>query len=175
MPNGMPNTVHCIKQGNKNLSARDYADTSFVIGFQTATVARKVQYSIDPAAELQLVRAQSQDVSQEVNTGLHDLGVPTSHHVKDLVIDAQAHLVVPKYVPTENTDASAASALQDAGFHLHTVKTADFLMLPFAKHIGIVMPMMLVDETPDYFVFSCILVEPCFNAPMAITALAKLI
>lgn len=163
---GMDSRTFTIKRGGQTVGVEDEEARHYVIGFQNASIARAVQYSMSPEGKPRLEHGARVDVAGDVNVGLTKIGVDEEMQVASLVIDAQAVLHIPKFLGQGGSDA-ADEALRDGGFHLATVASEDFLNFPFTHSLGIVIPVKLAEETPERFTFNAMVVEACFHPRMA--------
>lgn len=149
------NNVYIIKCKSHPLS---YTETlpnglsnHYVIGFQNLMLARKVQYNMTPEPCFRLYRRNWENVTDEVNAGLESLG--SSQIDGSVVLDTQALLHVPL------KDASLPDAMNEGMFHLETVSFEDFLMYPFDKNVGIIMPYNIEKEDGVEIVITSNVVE----------------
>lgn len=130
--------IYTIKCGNKTLGLTQ-VHKYYVIGFKSVMHARSVQFAIDPDPDITFVRR-----AKTVGGG----------------VDVHAMLSIPKHV------GPPLDPWKDVGFHLQTEIYDDFVMTPFAKGVGVIMPYDLVDETTDSFVFDAHLIEPDLKAKL---------
>jgi hypothetical protein len=150
---------YVLKQGNKSLSIVE-SNRHYVVGFKSAMMARKVHYNLrpDPVPDMRIERGERVDVTREVKQGLEALG----HHSfasESVCIDTRALLFVPKYT----TPGSAFDPQHDAGVHLSTMASCDFLMYPFEHNLGVIMPYELLHERPHEFVFRSHVIDPSID------------
>lgn len=149
--------VHVIKQRAHTVSYRevlhDTRTRHYIIGFQSVAQARKVQYSLAPEPSLYLQRTDFEDVTPQINEGLTKFGVASLD--ASIIIDTRARLHIPK------GDAKLPSdhPLNDGNFHLSSIPMEEFLMFPFEKDIGIIIPYDLEKEDDNEFVFVSQVVE----------------
>lgn len=137
----MPPTIYMLRQGNKTLSVNQRG-RPFVVGFQTATTARKVHYSLHPEPVLLLLRDEDHDSCVSVD------------ECRGLTVSPAATLFVPK------CQGSTLLPMNDGGFHLHSCPEPEFMALPYTHGMGIVVAYKLEDEIDDEFVFKAYAVEP---------------
>ena len=125
----MIKSFYTIKQKSKTLGLC-YDDRHYVVGFKNVTIARSVQYSLHPEAQLSLWKMPLQDPN--------------------------GMLMIPKYI------GSAADPMNDGVFHLDQLSSGEFLKYP-SKMVGIIVPLDLVEENDEHFVFDSFIVDPFFD------------
>jgi hypothetical protein len=124
------NKINTIRFGNKTVGLMQM-DNYYILGFPSATHARAVQFSmVHDPTELTFVR---QARGTEVHAVLH----------------------IPKVSAEEMMDP-----WNDVGFHIQPEPFEEFLMTPFNKGVGVIMPYDLLDETEEAFTFESQLIEP---------------
>ncbi len=162
--------TYCIKRGNKHVCVPD-AKASYAIGFSNGIITRNIMYGMspDPMDSIILKRSQSIDVTEDVNSGLHDLAIPSEFRVGLLEIDMEASIFIKKRNKLNNS-----SAVPDSGFHVNTIDTSEFLMYPLGNAMGICMPLYIEDEDDDTYVLKSVLVEPSYCAPITVAHLKKM-
>lgn len=138
-------SVYMIGLGGKHLSVRSM-NVEYLVGFEKNLLARKVQYWLPPYPELSVVRGDSITVSP----ASFPLPSPTSK----LVMDTSATLFISK------TSGSIWHPMNDIGFYLDVKNEDDFLMYPFTKRAGIIIPQNILSETEDEFVIRSCIIEP---------------
>jgi hypothetical protein len=125
--------MFAIHKSNKTIGFT-YNHRHYVIGFSNVMMARKVQYSMNKDPIITMVRS--------------DIEMDLSKKVKEkLVIDLRASLFITK-------------GKRDDQLHLETCSHREFLMFPYEKNVGIVMPYQLIDESEVEFHFKAHVVEP---------------
>lgn len=149
--------VHMLRRGPNYVGI---ADGPYVIGFESITLARWMHYSLHPEKQLRIERTHRIDVSEDVNTQMLSLGLDTNLQVEKLTIDPEAKLIIPKM------QGSALDPMNDIGLHLDSMMTEDFMMMPFSKRVGIIMPYTIDSEDGESAVLSAHVVDPCTNTSM---------
>ena len=139
-----PTKIHTIRRGNKTVSVRQSSGEDYVIGFRSPIYARNVLHNMHPEPRILLLRDANNDLGPELNLD------------EDLVLnlDVSATLYVPKFA------GNPLDPMNDGGFHVHQYTEDEFLMFPFHKNLGTVMPYLLLDETADEFVFKTLVMDP---------------
>lgn len=166
-----PNT-YCIKRGNKHVCVQD-TKASYAIGFSNGVIARNIMYNMspDPADLIKLIRSETIDVTQDINSGLHDLAVPSDFRVGTLEIDMSARIHIKKrnkWIHGYNT------SVPEDGFHINTIETSEFLVYPLGNSIGIAMPLYIEEENDDAYVLKSVIVEPSYCGPITKANLKKM-
>lgn len=137
------NKIYTINQKGKSLSCHGTMGQSFVIGFRDVRMARKIQYNLAPNVEPFLLRSHIEDITDEVNCSLRQMQANTISG--KVVIDVKAQLHIQKL------DDTLPPQLNDGMFHLETLDYSDFMMFPFEKNLGIIMPYEVLVETEHHF------------------------
>lgn len=130
--------MYTLKQGNKTMSVYT-CQKHYVIGFQKVLLARHVQYMLHPEPKLTLIK---------------DPKEYARNRKMSLAMDGKATLFVPK------CRGSTLHPMNDGNFHLHQYKTEEFMMFPYEKQLGIVIPYFLQEESEDEFMFKSLVIEP---------------
>lgn len=158
--------TYVLKRGSTTLSVK-HADQHYVIGFKSPMIARKVHYNLhpDPVGSLRVERSRVIDVTSEIKEGLKDYNI--SFACDTVHIDTQATLFIPKHLAGGPLDP-----LNDTGMHLETVDSTDFLMYPFERNVGIIMPYALLEERVHEYLFWSHLIEPCSDYDSFLRGLA---
>ena len=155
----MMKTFYCIKQGNKCIGLRDN-EKSYIIGFRSGIQARHIQYNIHPEPVIEIRRVKPVlNVSDEIHEGLLNLNVMKTLK-EPIMIDPDVVLRVPK------APGNVHPSLTEAGYHLETVSSEDFICMPFTHYIGIIIPNEILIEDDKEIILQCDLVEPIFDAEM---------
>lgn len=132
--------MYTICRGSKTVSVNSN-NINYVIGFKSLSYVKKVQYNIHPEPKIILLKSNTQIVKNE---GL----------AIDITIDNEATLFIEKHL------GDALDPLNDGGFHINTSKIDDFVLYPYSKNIGIILPFDLLDETENEFIFKSIVIDP---------------
>lgn len=123
--------MYTLKLGNKTMSLTNNSKF-YVIGFQNALHARKVQYSIHSDFNFTLLRDDNKQKDK-------------------LIYDDNATLFIPKCI------GSTLLPENDIGLHLQEEK--DFLSFPVTKQLGIIVAHTLIDEDNNEFVYKSLVFE----------------
>lgn len=135
-----------LKQGNKTVGLV-HKNNHYIIGFESFIKARKVQYNLHPNPEIMLVRGDT--IDKHLYFG--DI---------DLKLDIDATLFLPKYKGSPN------DPMNDGNYHLNSEIYNEFIVYPFFKNIGIILPTELKDEDENEFMFKAHVIEPSFNSKL---------
>lgn len=149
--------VAVIKQGHKTVCYNEITSAlrtrPYLIGFTNVTLARNVQYNLPADPNIRLLRRDFIDVTQEVANGLDELNVPRPD-ATSIIIDPRAQLYIPK-----NQNPVSSHPLHDPGYHLDEIPYEDFMMYPFDKNIGIIMPYEIETEDDNMFTLRANVIE----------------
>ena len=124
------------------------AQERFMIGFQDTKLASHVRRNLHLTKPPTLKRQYQINVATEVKAAMLEMNLPIFDVSDKIMIDVAASLCIPK-ADVDTYDE----------FEQETLDTADFLMLPFASDVGIVIPMDLQYENRDEFVLSSYVIE----------------
>lgn len=124
----------------------------YVIGFASETFAQKVADQLCVKTDIRLQRYRIEDVAEEINTGLRELGIDEAHRVKNASIDLGATITIPKRPREQKTPTQE--------FIVETIPYDDFLLYPFNKHLGIALPYDLLKDDDEGFVFMSQVIDP---------------
>lgn len=141
--------MYTVKQGNKTVGLSQN-NKYYIIGFENPVLARKVQYNLQPNPEITLLRGKNINLASTLN----DFGLKNT----DLFLDIEATLFIPKF------KGSVQDPMNDGGYHLGADNYNEFIVYPFTKSIGLVLPFKLDDEDEDEFMFRAHVIEPTFNS-----------
>ena len=158
--------MYTIKRGSQTVGMTDSHGRRFIIGFSNPSTARYVMTVMHPQPDISLKRSMQLNVSDEVNTGLGQMGVGADFLVSDLTLDLDAEVVIPKFVNDEKMDNFSSVMMADGGFHMSAVPSEDFLSYPFSHMVGIIIVTSTKNESKNNFVFSTMVVDPSFNVGM---------
>ena len=150
-------TIHLIKRKSHALTYTEQLQNErfrhYVIGFPNAVLARRIQYMMAPEPCIRLYRRDAIDVTDEVNAGLSTFGV---NQVSGTVtIDPRATLHIPK----QDQALPADHPMNDGMYHLAIIPIEEFLMFPFEKNLGIIMPYEVQTENTHEIVLLSNVVE----------------
>lgn len=138
--------MYTIKSGNKTIGINLY-DKNYVIGYNSAILARKVQYNINPEPKIILFKNDNLNINKKIKQNNSDINI-------DININT---LYIPKY------DKNKINIpINNEGFHLHTIKSDDFMLYPFSKNIGIIIPFKLIEENNNEFIFNAHVIDSYF-------------
>lgn len=137
--------MYTLRRGASTVSYQD-SGRHYVIGFKNVNMARNVHYSMHPEPNFKLERTDQ-------------IGVSSAAFNLQLIMNPNAKLYIPKF-----TGGSIWDSMNDGSFHLDSVWADDFVMYPFTKGLGIIMPYLLEDEDKEVFVFKSCVVDPSFQA-----------
>lgn len=128
--------------------AKDYKTVGFyhnkkpyVIGFRNAQVARSVMYNIHPEPLLSLITSNPTKIVDE-------------HNRIELMIDNEATLFIPK------SEYKLFTLPQHNLYYIDTVNYEEFVMYPYTKNLGIIIPYVLLDESEEELIYRSHVIDP---------------
>lgn len=174
--------ISIIEHKNTYLSV-PHANKNYLIGFPDSKMAYLVRATLPRplSPPIELKRRHYVDVTQEVNLSLLKMNIPiqSSSPSGEVVIDPEARLTFPK-----SQSFGALDGAHDISISIDIPENTDteeyevrhmplerFMMFPFEKNLGIVMPYDLVHADDDKYIFTANLVEPSGNARMFLQGL----
>lgn len=148
-----PPKVHLIKSHN-NLVSANVGNKRYIVGFFQNHHAKLVKHNIDIMRDIEVKHNNPEDVSTDVNLGLQQMGIVDN--VPELVIDVGAELHIPVSKKRETFPPLT----------LTTESTEEFMMWPFEKYLGIILPIegeFYEDMRKMTWVFPCQIIEPAID------------
>jgi hypothetical protein len=126
---------------------------TYIVGFPVTEHAKYVRKYANVSSRMRLTMSKgTENVSKVVKQGLaEDFGI-TDFNVGEIIINEQAILTISKKININKT----ALALQE-------MPLTEFIMLPFTKNLGIVMPVEIVVDEDKQIVFEAQVVNPVNN------------
>lgn len=118
-------------------------DRHYVVGFHKAGVARYVMHTLHPEPALELARSEFHDISPRVNCALE------REAVRGATIDSSALLRLPKGDQGHESD-----------LYLESESLEAFLLHPYERGVGLVLPYESIEETAECMVFRAHVVDP---------------
>lgn len=140
--------VYMLKGKNGTVGV-NHSNKAFVVGFKDKNIATTVSTMLHEFPQLSLQCNRLENVAEDINNGLIGMGL-SNIAVSDVVIDTEAIL----YITKKKQDESQNDII------VEHCPFEDFLMYPFYKNIGILLPDDILDSNEDYYMFSCHLVAP---------------
>ena len=141
--------VFIIRRGNKTVSV-PHRNNFYVIGFKNKMVARNVLHNLHPEPQLDIIRNENIDISKDIINNGYTMDTP-------FIIDVDATLFMQKL------KGDSMNPMNDGGYHLDQMQEFEFITLPIVRNLGVVMPINLIDETVEEFVFKSIVLDPLYN------------
>lgn len=107
--------------------------TNFIVGFKSLNLARKIHYNL-----------------QCPDHGMHMMeGIRRLHNNElNIEFDVEATLFLPK----SRNDRATLNAIDDLGIYLDTMDITQFYNIPFKTMTGLIIPLLILDETEEEFV-----------------------
>lgn len=160
-----PRRVQTLRTGDNRMMGFRNRDYSYLVGFTSAGHANRVRLRTTAKSRMLMTNRRPQDVSQEINSGLcHLVEIPK---MSGITIDLQAHLHIEK-VETGVREVGNGILVRDLAAMEDVCKIeeadfSDFIMYPFMKNIGVVLPIQLIFEDDREFVFHSHVIDPNQN------------
>lgn len=153
-----------IKRGNTAM-ATTYANKRYIIGFPEKNIATRVAHNTPSYGINRLHRSMHDDIALDVKKSMIEMQLPISRVADSITIDVIARLYVPKISFINNTfDLSGlggtSSAWIPSDVDVVGIQFQDFLMFPFEKHVGVVIPYEVEAENSEEYVFTCSVIDP---------------
>ena len=145
----MMKSVSVLKKNNNMLSLT-FREKPYIIGFTSPIHAKYTSAWLHKDnVQMHLRRKHFEEVHDEINTSLIGMGMKPIHS-HDVTIDVEAELYVPK----------AKELDMKNGIEIEHVPFADFIMFPFEKYLGVVMPFHQAYEDDDCVIFMSQVIDP---------------
>jgi hypothetical protein len=152
--------VSVIQNSKKNVLSVQSNNKNMLVGFPTQNMAARVCMNLPVKPQLSLTRKASENIALDVKRSLMQLNVPIRNVADNITVDVSAELVIHKELPREYELNDTIDILIFNDFHVDDVLAMDFMMYPFDRNIGIVIPYSLDFENDDKYVFTCNVIEP---------------
>lgn len=138
-----------VKNKPKTSLSLSHEDRIYVVGFQEKRHAKYVKNVLSTFPRLEMRRERTDNVKDDINKGLLEMGLPAFHD-SDVMIDVNADLMINKRADLE----------PDSDYEIEEVDFAEFIMYPFEKYLGVIMPYDISHENLDKIYFKAHVVEP---------------
>lgn len=142
-----------IRNPNKALLSVTHHNKSYVVGFEDTRLANLVISALPQHPSLRLKRNHWENVGLDVQKGLVTLKVPINKVPANIIIDPEAEITFPRLTPTDPVDS------MDLVYNLDILPTTEFLMFPFKRNLGIVVPYKLIKASTGEFTCMANVVE----------------
>ncbi len=136
--------MYTIKQGNKTFGLM-HGEQFYIIGFSNNKMARKVQYNLHPQPYIHLKK------NKQIELDIMK---------KKVMIDPVSDLRIQKYQGDPN------DPMNDGNYHISVYYDSEFLVYPYKKMVGIILPYDLIEETDKEFHFLSTVIDPFFDADL---------
>lgn len=128
--------------------AKDYKTVGFyhkkkpyILGFRNAHIARNIMYRMHPEPLFSLITNQPTLVEDE------------GHNV-ELLIDSEATLFIPK------SEYNLFTLPEHNLYYVNRVNYEEFVMYPYTKNLGVILPYVLIDESEEEFIYRSHVIDP---------------
>lgn len=145
-----PQKVSLLRTKDNLLGLR-HTNQSYVIGFLYKCHATEVRKYVSLSSPMKLTNYVTSNKAPIMNDMLHGRGL-LNITLDNVNICENAHLTISKKININKT-----------GCVPQEVTFSEFIMYPFTKNIGIILPQELLDENKTEFVFEAQVVEPSLN------------
>lgn len=132
--------ISTISKNNKNIGFY-HKYKPYVIGFKNPNVARKVMYNMHPEPIFTLLTGNPRE----------ELDYNYNKHI---TIDNEAVLFIPK------SEYRIFTLPEHNLYYLENVEYEEFIIYPYTKNIGIIIPYLLIDETDEEILFRSHTIDP---------------
>lgn len=127
-----------------------YKTKYYIVGFSRLSTAEVVKRNVSSVCpKLHIEAPHHEDITHDINFGLHQLGILDNFKVKNVSVAMGAKLSIMK-----------GQAAADAGLHVVKVDYQDFLMYPFQRGLGIILEYDLYWEDTNHYTFLSNIVDP---------------
>lgn len=160
MPSSYPKRVQVIRNRHGYLMGFYQRGRSYVVGFPSPMYTKRVQQGTTQKSRMflsnHLPNTIPHDVVYRTLKGADGARRPVAD-VESVAMDTTAHLNIEKRLIASPADLIVPSTRVDE------VSFEEFLMYPFRRNLGIVLPMELMMDHKSTFVFQCHVVDPCYD------------
>ncbi len=119
-----------------------HGEQFYIIGFSSDKMARRVQYNLHPSPYIHLKK------NNKIELDIMK---------KKISIDPCGELRVQKYI------GSPSDPLNDGNYHISIYYDSEFLMYPYKKMVGLIIPYEITDETDTEFNLLSTVIDPFFD------------
>jgi hypothetical protein len=191
-----------ISNGKNYLSAKS-GIKDYVIGFSNHKDAYMIQRSLCKTPDISIRRTNFIDIAHEVKLNLMALNIPIEDAADEITIDPdakiefkKAHLydydVLSGYesdidydldynidydidddVDPEDGSNDGSNDGSDDKLHITYIDSSEFLMYPFEKNIGIIIPYDLYYEDNNRYIYTANLIDSSSSTKMFIKSFNK--
>ena len=130
--------AYMIHKNNKMIGFY-HMNKPYVVGFKNAHIARNVMYHLPLEPSFTLLQ-RNPIMYQDSQTGV------------DIRVDNEATIFIPK--------TQFLSLSKDEGYYLLGMDYEEFVVYPYTKNIGVILPYVLLDENEEEFVYRSHVIEP---------------
>lgn len=125
---------------------------TYVVGFNNLKMASRVSSILKTPPKLTLTRKHTIDVTDDIKSGLEELGLELDFELTSVNLDTEAVLTIEKSENPDNQHNQVEVDLMDAG---------DFMFMSFGNNVGLIMPFKMHYEDSNQLLFKSSVVEPC--------------
>jgi hypothetical protein len=149
------NKIYSIKNSS-GLFCINHRYKNYIIGFHSRILAYRVKDNLPPNPHkyIYLKPDRIEEVSADINFGLKNMGLEDGSFVTDVNIDLQAELSIPK---------NKNNIIVEDPYYIEDLRFDEFLMYPFQKCLGVIMPFEIYREDEDRYIFLSQVIDPCEN------------
>jgi CRISPR/Cas system-associated protein Csx1 len=155
----IPKSISVIRRvgASKNLlGLTDRKSKPYVIGFIDKSLALHVSKNITIDPNCYILRGITHDISDDVNSGLKSMGI--NEIIDDICIDVNAKLTIMKKPESDPVKTD---------FFIETMDYGVFMMYPFEKMVGVILPNFIMDEDDHKMEFESQVIDPSDNLKRA--------
>lgn len=146
--------VYVLKNKDANMMGFYQRGRSYIVGFPKETHAIHVQKCTTMKSRMFVSNHHPDNVAHEVSYGLQKrgLGGVREASLDSITVDTTAHL---------NIEKKPLSMLMTPKCQIVTIDFDEFILMPFSKNIGVIMPMELLLEDKEKLIYESHVVDPC--------------
>lgn len=176
-----PKKVQIVRNRNGHCMGFHQRGRTYVVGFPSPMHLSRVCDAMSPKSRMFLANHLPDNTSHDIHYRVRKAGIAVAGgagapggaapiagggagatradregQVNNVSVDITAHFYLERRRPPESLFRASSWIVDEMPFN-------DFIMLPFRKNLGIVLPMELMLEDRARFVFESHVVDPCYD------------
>jgi hypothetical protein len=120
-----------------------------MIGIPNINLYAHMRRYIGDIPKLKIIKRAYTNISMDVNTHLK-----LNTNYKDIIIDTEAELQVIKQYENEY------KFTYKYDFRNDIITSEEFMMYPFTKYLGVIIPFEIKSENDDTIIYKCNIIDP---------------
>lgn len=158
----IPKRFHTIRSREGSLVGFQDKGRSYIVGFANMVHARGVCASLRVNPNIMMQRHYIEEITSELNKGLRERDAELPQ-VPEVTIDMSAQVRIPK----------AHANAPKAPYSISTISSEEFLVWPFTRNIGVVIPYEVYTEGTDFTVYLSQVIDPVDDTNRFVRSLLK--